>query len=50
MKKNAILINIARGPIVKTEDIIDALKTKTIAGYCADVYEYERDWYWEDHS
>lgn len=41
MKKTAILINVARGPLVKTEDLIEALKTGEIAGAALDVYEEE---------
>jgi len=28
MKKTAILVNVARGPLVNTEDLIEALKNK----------------------
>jgi len=37
MKKNAILINTARGKIVNETDLLQALKNKTIAGYATDV-------------
>lgn len=41
MKKDSFLINIARGPIVKEYDLINALENKTIAGCALDVYEFE---------
>jgi D-lactate dehydrogenase len=50
MKKEAIVINIARGAIVHTKDIIEALLSKRIAGYGADVYEYEDSVFFYDRS
>jgi len=41
MKKTAYLINCARGPIVKEEDVIAELKKGTIAGAALDVQEVE---------
>ena len=41
MKKTAYLINTSRGPIIKEEDLIDALKTNKIAGAGLDVYNIE---------
>jgi D-3-phosphoglycerate dehydrogenase len=41
MKQTAILINTARGPIVKEPDLIDALQGKKIAGAALDVFENE---------
>jgi len=41
MKKDAFLINAARGPLVKEEDLVYALKQKWIAGAGLDVYEFE---------
>ncbi len=41
MKKNSILINIARGDIVDESALIDALNSKKIAGAGLDVYEFE---------
>jgi phosphoglycerate dehydrogenase-like enzyme/glyoxylase-like metal-dependent hydrolase (beta-lactamase superfamily II) len=41
MKKTAWLINIARGGIVKTEDLVKALENKQIAGAGLDVTEPE---------
>lgn len=41
MKPGAYLINAARGPIVKESDLIEALKSKKIAGAALDVFEEE---------
>jgi phosphoglycerate dehydrogenase-like enzyme/glyoxylase-like metal-dependent hydrolase (beta-lactamase superfamily II) len=41
MKKSAYFVNIARGGIVKTDDLLDALRKKTIAGAGVDVAEPE---------
>ncbi len=41
MKSNAILINIARGPVVDTKAIISALKAGKIAGAAMDVHDQQ---------
>jgi len=41
MKPTAYLLNASRGPVVKEEDLIEALKNKTIAGAGLDVFENE---------
>lgn len=41
MKPTAYLVNIARGPIVKTSDLIDALNDDLIAGAAVDVTDPE---------
>jgi D-3-phosphoglycerate dehydrogenase len=41
MKPSAYLINCARGGLVNTADLVDALKERRIAGYAADVMEHE---------
>jgi len=41
MKKNAILINTARGGIVNEKDLYEALKNNLIAGAAIDVFEVE---------
>jgi phosphoglycerate dehydrogenase-like enzyme len=41
MKKSAVIVNMGRGPIVKTDDLTEALKTRIIAGACLDVTDPE---------
>ncbi|WP_026196159.1 D-isomer specific 2-hydroxyacid dehydrogenase family protein [Corynebacterium lubricantis] len=41
MKRNAVIINVARGPLVVTEDLIAALRDGTIAGAGLDVTDPE---------
>ncbi len=41
MKKNAVLINTSRGPIIDEKSLVKALKEKRIFGAGLDVYEHE---------
>ena len=41
MKASACFINIGRGPTVDQDDLVEALKTRRIAGLVADVYQEE---------
>ncbi|MDR1241815.1 MAG: phosphoglycerate dehydrogenase [Deltaproteobacteria bacterium] len=41
MKDTAILINTSRGSVVHEQELIAALKNKTIAGACLDVFDQE---------
>lgn len=50
MKKGAMLINTARGALVNTRDVIAALTTGKIGYFGADVYEFEKGLFFEDHE
>jgi len=50
MKDGVMLINTARGGLVNTKDVLDALHTGKLGYYGADVYEYERGIFFEDHG
>ena len=41
MKPTALLVNAARGPVVVTQDLADALNNGTIGGACLDVFDNE---------
>mgnify|MGYP000602972733 CR=1 FL=1 len=41
-KKNIYLINLARGKVVETHALVQALKNNTVIGACLDVLEYEK--------
>ncbi|OYT27440.1 MAG: hypothetical protein B6U97_01585 [Candidatus Altiarchaeales archaeon ex4484_96] len=41
MKKNAVIINVARGGVVNEKDLYEALKKQTIRGAALDVFETE---------
>jgi D-lactate dehydrogenase len=50
MKKGVMLINTSRGGLVKTNDVVQALKKEHIAYFGMDVYEEEGGLFFEDHS
>ncbi|WP_378182611.1 2-hydroxyacid dehydrogenase [Aquimarina sp. SS2-1] len=50
MKREVFIINIARGAVVNTSEILEALTWKRIAAYGADVYEYEHNVFFYDRS
>lgn len=41
MRSNAVLVNVARGPLVHTDDLVEALRSGTIAGAALDVTDPE---------
>lgn len=41
MKRNAVLVNACRGPVVQEQALVEALRARTIAGACLDVFEKE---------
>lgn len=43
MKNTVTIINTGRGPLIKTDDLVDALKSKQIGRVGLDVYEGEED-------
>ena len=50
MKQGTILINTARGAVVETDALIEALENKHLGGYCTDVYEKEKGTFFRDNS
>ncbi len=50
MKPNALIVNTARGAIINTKDVMDALVKEQIFGLAMDVYEHERDLFFNDYS
>ncbi|RZS99707.1 2-hydroxyacid dehydrogenase [Aquimarina brevivitae] len=49
-KKDAVLINIARGAVVRTEAILKALEKGKLGAYATDVYEHESGVFFYDLS
>ncbi|GAB3704979.1 D-isomer specific 2-hydroxyacid dehydrogenase family protein [Corynebacterium nasicanis] len=41
MKPSAVVVNVARGPLIHTDDLVDALRSGTIAGAALDVTDPE---------
>ena len=50
MKDGAMLINTSRGALIKTEDVIEALKKEKIGYLGIDVYEQEEHLFFKDLS
>ena len=45
MKPTSLLVNTARAEIVKTSDIISAIKKKQLGGFATDVITHEKDYF-----
>jgi D-lactate dehydrogenase len=50
MKPTAILVNVARGGIVDTQALLDALDEQLLTGYATVVFEKEGGVFYQDHS
>ncbi|SHJ30886.1 2-hydroxyacid dehydrogenase [Aquimarina spongiae] len=50
MKREVVLINVARGAVVHTKELIEALSAKRLKAYGTDVYEFENGLFFYDHS
>lgn len=50
MKPGSLLINVSRGALVDTRALIEALKSRHLAGVAVDVYEEEEGIFFEDLS
>lgn len=50
MKKGVMIINTGRGQLINTEDLIEGLRSKRIGSAGLDVYEEEREYFYEDKS
>ncbi|CAF3154910.1 unnamed protein product [Rotaria socialis] len=50
MKRGAILINTSRGGLIDTNALVDCLKSGKLRGAAIDVYENEKDYFFNDCS
>jgi len=50
MKKGAMLINTSRGGLVDTKALVDCLKSGKLRGAALDVYENEKQYFFNDYS
>lgn len=50
MKRGVMIINTGRGKLIRTEDLLEALRSGKIGSAGLDVYEEETHYFFEDHS
>jgi len=50
MKPGVMIINTGRGKLIKSEDLIEALRDEKVGSAGLDVYEEEADYFFEDYS
>ncbi|MGI6108829.1 MAG: 2-hydroxyacid dehydrogenase [Eubacteriaceae bacterium] len=50
MKKNVVIINTSRGELIETQALIDGINDGIIGGVGLDVYEGEKDYFYENWS
>jgi len=50
MKDGVMLINTSRGELIDTNALIEGLKNRKIGSAGLDVYEEEKEWFFQDHS
>ncbi len=50
LPSKCIIVNTGRGAPIKTEELLDSLNNGRVGFAALDVYEFEEDYYFEDHS
>ncbi len=50
MKRGVMIINTGRGPLISTEDLIEGLRSGQVGYAGLDVYEEERNYFYQDKS
>jgi D-lactate dehydrogenase len=50
MKKGVMIINTGRGKLIRSEDLLEGLRSGKVGSAGLDVYEEETDYFFEDHS
>jgi D-lactate dehydrogenase len=49
MKDGVLIINTSRGAVINTEHLLEALENKKVGAAGLDVYEYEKNLFFENH-
>lgn len=50
MKPGVMIINTGRGKLIRTEDLVEGLRSRKVGSAGLDVYEEEAKFFYEDHS